>query len=366
MKSKVDEAGAVAFQASDGTQRLKLKQPIKWRNYYDFGDPIGFKLETAVKYLKSDDIQCEAFEFETDKHDFGFSRYWLPGKAHNDYWNDPDVFAHFIDDVVLPGKTPVRPESKPLTGVISTAIPYALSFLLHFTAVFTLYKVMVASLNGASQPLFHDLALQIGLLSTLLMSITIAARLPRLVKTAGLRWHVAALLAFSVGATACWLWLPQSVAEFLGQPFAVLVSFLDVPEANVGKAALLLAAAIVAASGWMVPRKPRWARRFLVGAGMGMILFIVIKRLLIGAESTPVWPVALGGLAYVYLWWLGILVFDLAFVWHRYVRQSVAIETLNAWTSGVDPQPKVTLCKKSASVATTSSSPSDQARIEVT
>jgi hypothetical protein len=74
---------------------------------------------------------------------------------------------------------------------------------------------------------------------------------------------------------------------------------------------------------------------------MAMILFIVIRRLFMDAE---VWPVALGGLAYVYLWWVGILVFDLGFIWHRYVRQSVAIETLSAWNNGNDPPPKVALC----------------------
>jgi hypothetical protein len=77
----------------------RLDSPIQWRNYYDFGDPIGFRLETAVEFLAHQ--KCKAFDFETKKHDFGFSRYWLPGKAHNDYWRDAEVFGHFIDDVVM-------------------------------------------------------------------------------------------------------------------------------------------------------------------------------------------------------------------------------------------------------------------------
>jgi hypothetical protein len=342
-------------ECHDGTQRRKLEQRIKWRNYYDYADPIGFRLDGVVKYLEH--IQCEAFDFETtkpdatEKHNFGFSRYWLPGKAHNDYWDDPDVFGHFIDDVVLPQKTPVPPKSSAFTGIISTAIPYALSFLLHFVAVFILYKGVTASVDGVSLPKFHDLALQLGLLSILLMCITVAARLPRLVKTQGLRWHVAAVLCFSVGAAACWLWLPSSIAASWASHSQLWSASFGVSERDIGDAGLWVAAAIVAAaivgvSGWILPRKPRSARRFLIGAGIALVLFIIINRLFLSPESTPtpVWPIALAGLAYVYLWWLGILVFDLAFIWHRYVRHSVASETLNAWNTGNDPAPKVTLC----------------------
>ena len=104
-----------------GEARLTLEPAIEWRNYYDFGDPIGFKLETAVQFLHENN--CQAFKFRTADHDFGFSRYLLPGKAHTDYWGDPEVFGHFIDDVVIPAKAKaVRPESKSLFGVISSVL----------------------------------------------------------------------------------------------------------------------------------------------------------------------------------------------------------------------------------------------------
>ena len=41
-----------------------------------------------------------------------------------------------------------------------------------------------------------------------------------------------------------------------------------------------------------------------------------------GAQGAPIWPVFVAGVAFLYLWWLGILVFDLAFMWHRYIRRS--------------------------------------------
>jgi hypothetical protein len=45
----------------------------------------------------------------------------------------------------------------------------------------------------------------------------------------------------------------------------------------------------------------------------------------------PLWPVVLAGAAFLYLWWLAALIFDLAFVWQRYIRQSAAIERLKGW-----------------------------------
>jgi len=36
----------------------------------------------------------------------------------------------------------------------------------------------------------------------------------------------------------------------------------------------------------------------------------------------PLWPVALSGIVFLYLWWLAGLLFDLAFVWQKYIRDS--------------------------------------------
>jgi len=38
-----------------------------------------------------------------------------------------------------------------------------------------------------------------------------------------------------------------------------------------------------------------------------------------------------GGAAFLYLWWLAALVFDLAFVWHRYIRKAMAERHLHRW-----------------------------------
>ena len=37
-------------------------------------------------------------------------------------------------------------------------------------------------------------------------------------------------------------------------------------------------------------------------------------------EQGPIWPVFLAGAAFLYIWWLAIVLFDLTFVWHLYIR----------------------------------------------
>jgi len=321
--------------------RLTLTHKIKWRNYYDLCDPIGSKLDSAVRFLKDED--CEAFEIGGE-HDYGFSRQWLPGNAHNDYWNDPEVFGHFIDDVVLPipvGKS-IVPGSSWLVDRVSVAIPYVASLLLHVAAVSLLYKGVTQS--GSN---FDRLTLQILLMSGLLMGITSAARLPRLVHTGGLRWHLASLVAFTAGAWPFFHWLPPGPADFLGEPLTRLFSVSAADSAFAGRLAPVIAAAVVALSGWLLPRKPKWGRRCLIGVGILVIAFILSSRLL-GVDTSPdqpVWPVLLAGAAFLYLWWLGILIFDLSFIWHRYIRRSVVEDTLRQWKRGHDarPNPKMGL-----------------------
>jgi len=337
LKSSV--AGGRVLFGDAKAPRLVLGQKIKWRNYYDLGDPIGFKLDSALGFLKEEG--CEAFEFGAE-HDYGFSRYWLPGKAHNDYWNDPEVFGHFIDEVVLPDlavKAKV-PASNWLIDRVSLAIPYVASFLLLVCAVFLLYKGVTEAKES-----FDRLPLQILLMSGLLMGITAAARLPRLVHTGGLRWHLAAVLAFLAGALPFFHWLPPGPAHFLGGALTGIVPAGDSDAA--GRLAVIAAAAVIALSGWLLPRKPNWGRRCLVLVGTVVIAFLVGSRLL-GAEAAgapPAWPVLLAGAAFLYLWWLAILIFDLSFIWHRYIRRSVAVDTLKQWKRGHDarPNPKMGL-----------------------
>ncbi|MCI0333105.1 MAG: MFS transporter, partial [Planctomycetes bacterium] len=82
--------------------------PIAWRNYYDHGDPIGFQLDRTRQWLEENGWS-PFFEFKKGEHDYGFTRYWFPGKAHDEYWTDPEVFGHFLENVVFKEQRPETP-----------------------------------------------------------------------------------------------------------------------------------------------------------------------------------------------------------------------------------------------------------------
>ena len=218
---------------------------------------------------------------------------------------------------------------------------YVLTFLVHVAAVFVLYKGITALVPGSE---FAYLPRQLSLLSGLLFCMTVAARLPRLVKTDGWRWHGIGLVVFAVGALCIWV-LPGESVGFLASPFAAVLQIwmpaLDVSAHSTTLRLLLIAICLaVTSSGWWVGRQPNRGRWALLGVGTASIGFIVLVRLLGGDAANPTWPMLLAGAAFLYLWWLGILIFDLAFVWHRYIRNSVAIDTLRQWKHGRDAMPR--------------------------
>src|SRR5262249_34503004 len=133
----------------------KLDKPIEWRNYYDFGDPVGFDLDTARETFTKPGWEG-VFNFPAD-HDHGFARYPFPGKAHVDYWNDPAVFGHFIQQVFykgqnVPPKPPAKgyekpPASKWLSKAVSWVCPYVGGLVVLFCAVLILYNAAFAAVR---------------------------------------------------------------------------------------------------------------------------------------------------------------------------------------------------------------------------
>lgn len=323
----VDVQSGAVIPSAEG--RWTLPSPIQWRNYYDFGDPVGFKLDSTREFLKA--ANCAAFDFKPD-HDYGFSRYALPGKAHNDYWQDEQVFGHFIDEVVdnRSAKKVDAPRSKPLSQAIGSAIPYVLTFLLHVAAVYLLYKGVSSSIQEFSFSLGRAF-LELLALSVFFTCATMAARVPRLTKETRSRVTVV-IVSFALAAAS--VYFLNVIARSVGG--VVLPEFLEprfnnIEPRDIGIAATSVVGLLIVLSSWATPRKPRYGRRVLISLGGLLVSYIAVRICIDSGSDRNLWPAVVGGIGFVYFWWLAILIFDLTFIWHRYIRRSVAIDHLSHW-----------------------------------
>jgi hypothetical protein len=135
------------------------------------------------------------FEFE-DEHDFGFTRYPFPGKAHVDYWEDDQVFGHFIKSVVAPDdrhapSSPPSPKTKKWNWIASWILPYVGVFAVLLTAAFIMDKAVLMASGNDMASVLEIFRGTVGL-ATLLYGVTIGARIPRLTKSP-FNWAMALL-----------------------------------------------------------------------------------------------------------------------------------------------------------------------------
>lgn len=337
--SPIDKHLALWTRMWKGLRDIPPQGPhIQWRNYYDLGDPIGFELDTAREWMKANEITC--FQFDGSKDDIGFARYLLPGKAHGDYWNDEAVFGHFFEEVVLSNNGAKPPASKGWVEPIAPLLPYALSFAIQTLGVYLLCKAVLDWLHPKAVDM-AVLVFNVAAWSVLLCTVTFAARLPRLVsghERLWRSWHAtAAMVAGAVvslllGAVSG----PVPACEPTCLPLAGVSHeggwYLTGPDWPRFVVALL--GALVTVLAWLARVSARQGRTLLLGAGLG-IVGLVVAWLLYQApcrpETPPLWPVVLGMAAFFYAWWLGIVTFDLAFLWQTYVRGSTATKALHRW-----------------------------------
>jgi len=315
----------------DGPPSQGLTKPIEWRNYYDFGDPVGFDLDSIREWIQAHDWSS-VFHFEgkdkegKDKHDFGFGRYPFPGKAHVDYWKDEEVFRHFISEVVEAEELPAkRKEAKPapankwLYRVLSHAVPYAGVFALLFLAAYVIYKAVTGAMDGEEPPTSLILKRSAGL-AALLCGITAVARIPRL--TYWLRLRAASFAIAGIGA-AIYMW------SMLGAEPKMIQGLILPPGAiTLGTAFLVAVVAFV-----LSVKFPSWGTIPLMLSGAVAVIAVVVSHLYYHKpEDGPeglVWPVVLATAGFLYLWWLAALLFDLFFIWHLYIRHSRLMGRIN-------------------------------------
>ncbi len=320
-------------ETPDATRAPKdPKNRIAWRNYYDYADPVGFRLDAARDWFE-DHGWDKFFEFE-GKHDFGFARYFLAGKAHNDYWSDPCVFGHFIRDVLrlspdLDGERFDRPPPNRRSARFSSYFtPYFLVILILCSAIYIFYTVPDAELGNLES--WSKIISHVSGLCCLLLGTTVASRIFCLTRHTWWKWF--AVCVFTV-LTSLYVLL-----FYLRQEFGTA--------REIGVSAIIsLAFASVVCSVWADRHKislrkypllrlfARGMRPLLIVGGLATAA-LVVTRIFVATGPPPrdpptlhaptsVWPLALAGAVFIYLWWLAALLFDLGFIWHRYVRHSV-------------------------------------------
>ncbi len=297
---------------------------IKWRNYYDYGDPIGFDLSATRDWMGQNGWH-EVFEFDGEQHDFGFTRYHFPGKAHIDYSRDPHVFGHFIQTVVEPPmlrpataeEVDYRqpPPSLLLARLSSYVLPYLMSVALLLVGVYLLFKGTLACLQVPT-PSTLIVARDVIGIATLLAGLTILGRIPRLNRE--LYWRLLAVGLFAASLVGYATIPTRTLRGLLGDRIAVALGIS--PTMFI----LVLAVLIGIGVAWLSRSFPDSGMLPLISLG-GAAVFGIVGSRIISHDGLPesVWPVFLSGGAFLYLWWLAALNFDLAFIWHRFVRHAV-------------------------------------------
>lgn len=319
-------------------------KPIEWRNYYDFGDPVGFDLDTAREKFVEPPGWQGIFDFSAD-HDHGFARYPLPGKAHVDYWKDPEVFGHFIQQVVYKeekvkpkplGKSYAEPPaSKTLSRAISWAGPYVGGLVLLFCAVLVLYNAAYGAIRPSGSPTEQAAVAirgtldedpiktfpSVAAITCLLAGLTVAARIPRLTNLR--RWHLLGFAVFLLSIFANRL--ITCASDVSGWRTCLIDKTIE------GAFGFSMAgiAIVVLATVYLVSRlKPAWGTRALLVPGGLAVAYVLYHHIKVQLEAMTnarfelhhLWPLLIAAAVFLYLWWLVALLFDLVFVWHRYIR----------------------------------------------
>jgi pimeloyl-ACP methyl ester carboxylesterase len=285
--------------------------PILWRNYYDYGDPVGFDLQITREWM-NENGWLSFFQFG-DNNDFGFTRYPFPGKAHNDYWNDNQVFGHFINEIVLGRDKAEKPQTIWWTFVVSRIVPYFLCLGLLAGGTYVLYTTLVAVFRKSEHvPVLGD----VSGITCLLAGVTLLSRMPRLDKI----WPGSVIggLGFVLGTVAYLVFVSSGTQRLLSSafwiPHGIIWIFLVIGLVSAGLSKL----------------RPRWGMKPLIGLGGFVALMVLLK--LLPFEPTALdhslWQLILANAAFLYLWWLGALLFDLVYIWHRFICSYRTTETL--------------------------------------
>lgn len=241
---------------------------IRWMNYADYADPIGFELDTCKDWLIARRY-ATVFDFSKDEdkpNDFAFRRYPVPGKAHVDYWGDPAVFDHFIRFVV-DGQPPrneaerahlkAGPPSKWWVWLVTRVVAYLIPLALVHVGVYILLAVVGDYLAAGKPVVRPDFIPTVLALSWLVAGTTVWLRMLRL--TGGRKWALVGGLIYAASVGAFFLVVnrlgPRTELSELGW----LERFAVGPISGAGVPTFLATVLVIVAV--VLSNLPQWRRR---------------------------------------------------------------------------------------------------------
>jgi hypothetical protein len=166
-------------------------------------------------------------------------------------------------------------------------------------------------------------------IASLLAGMTVLARVPRLAK--GVVGFAVTALVFGLSVLSYdWLIDPKAKGH-------LSLFFMERFTWAGDTAIVWVLGAVGVVAGITSYIRPRWGLKPIIIL-LGLVTCVVVSGIIAGPGSLlgnerkpPIWPAFLGGAAFLYLWWIAALIFDLVFVWHRYIRSSRAVEILRSF-----------------------------------
>lgn len=335
-----------------GARWFRPEEKIRWRNYYDYADPVGYELDTARKKLVGEPAKdgkpaepaewgCEAFQFAPED-DHGFRRYLISGKAHTDYFSDYDLFSYLMKDSVEASPQPGRKPASNFKGRLGRVLPFVLVLLLMTLAVLCLHRGVLGDTSSREWEKVYRHATGIlgmspemvrtggvgtkGIVgcTMLLLGTTVFARIFRLSTNFWMR--ALGVVAWGSGIVAFWC-LPGYFA--LESAYLAGGRLLDgvLPMKDVCRilfiAGTLLAVMLGwAADAWAIHKRKRpimGLRIFIGGVSAVLFLTLVIPRLGDNSNASAM-GLAAAWVGFTLCWWIATMAFDLAFCWQRYIN----------------------------------------------
>ena len=216
---------------------------------------------------------------------------------------------------------------------------FLLFVALMFAAVYMLFRGIAGFKDGVTDIHDWNFLKQIFAVAALLWGITVAYRVPRLVANPIL-WMTVGATAFMAGAVIysyCGQDVTREIHYAVHRIVPVPTDIGDEVRKYNNLWELVFAAAIVAFGALLSQLKPRLGNLPLILTGALIICGIVYYE---EAYSHPaIWPVLIGGAMFIYLWWLAALLFDLVFIWQRYIRTSLGLRCVREIRRFVDEKP---------------------------